>query len=352
VQAAFGITNYAWDGDSICFSNEQTLVRFYQGRRKTDVNGTTVWLNAPPEGSVTGGDWRLSVTDLDLLQLSILPKEEGPVKPVLVMLDPGHGGEDDGANRADPPIKEKDLTLALALKIGECLTNAGLQVTFTRTNDTALALDKRSALARKSKADLFVSIHANFAANPDAAGAETYVLTPSGFQGTAEGSRIRGWQIGNRNDYHNTLLGFSIHSQISALGQGPDRGLKRQSFSVLRETSCPAVLLEFGFLSNREEALRMLDRSWQDNRAAAVTAGILSYVKKVDALDRAVADKRARDAESNERWRQHLAAQASQPAAAASNTVCSLNGATSSITNSAAAALEPLVEFYATGQAE
>lgn len=357
VQTAFGVTNCAWDGDSICFSNEQNLVRFYQGRRKSDINGTTVWLNALPEGSVTSGDWRLSVTDLDLLQFSILPKEEGSVKPLLVMLDPGHGGEDDGANRSDPLIKEKDLVLALALKIGECLTNAGMQVTYTRTNDTALALDKRSALARKSKADLFVSIHANFAANPEASGVETYVLTPCGYHGTAEGSSIRGWQIGNRNDYHNTLLGFSIHSQIAALGQTPDRGLKRQSYSVLRETCCPAVLLEFGFLSNKEEALRMLDRPWQEKHAEAVTSGILSYAKKVDALDKAVADKRAHDAESNERGHHHLAAHAAdQPAADASpsNTVCSLHGASPSTskTNSATAELGPLIDFYEKGQAE
>jgi len=395
VQTAFGVTNYAWDGDSVCFSNEQNLIRFYQGRRKFDVNGTAVWLNAPPDGSVTAGDWRLAATDLDLLLLSVLPKEESAPKPVRVMLDPGHGGEDDGASSKDKDlgVKEKDLTLAMALRLGEHLTASGMQVVYTRTNDTALALDERSVLARKNKADLFVSIHANYAANSEASGVETYALTPCGYPGTAEGSRVPGWQIGNRNDFHNTLLGFSIHSKLAVLAQAPDRGLRRQSFSVLRETSCPAVLIELGFLSNRAETLKMLDEMWQEKCAAAVTDGILTYAKKVEALDKAVADKRARDAEANERWRHRLAAHPAKPASKpttnktakvradlvaaakpATNTAAGVRAdlataataptnKASSVqalfttnptlyTNTTPVALSTLIDFYATGKAE
>jgi N-acetylmuramoyl-L-alanine amidase len=367
VQNAIGITNYAWDGDSLCFSNEQHLIRFYQGRRKSDVNGTTVWLNASPDGSVTSGDWRIASTDLDLLLLSLLPTEEGAPKPLRVLLDPGHGGEDDGASSKNPAVKEKDLNLALALKLGARLTGAGLHVSYTRTNDTTLALDERSRLARKIAADLFVSVHANYASNAGAAGVETYVLPPSGYPGTADGSRVRGWQIGNRNDYHNTLLGFSIHRNLAVLGQVPDRGLKRQSFFVLRETSCPAVLLEFGFLSNPAETQKMLDAAWQEKCAAAITDGILSYSKKVEALDRAVAEKRAHDADTNERWRLHLTAQAAKKAAAQpvrqaeaarpspTTTVHSASAALSSssgTTNTLPLELNTLIEYYATGEAE
>ena len=342
MQTAFGVTNYAWDGDSICFSNEQHLIRFYQGRRKFDVNGTAVWLNAPPDGSVTSGNWRLAATDLDLLLLSVLPKEEGALKPVRVMLDPGHGGEDDGASNKNPAVKEKDITLSIALKLGAHLTAAGMQVVYTRTNDTTIALDERSLLTRRSKADVFVSIHANYASKPEAAGVETYALTPCGYPGTAEGSRVPGWQIGNRFDFHNTLLGFSIHSKLAVLAQAPDRGLRRQSFSVLRESSCPAVLLEVGFLSNRAEALKMLDDAWQEKCAAAVTEGVLTYAKKVETLDKSVAEKRARDTEANERWRRRLVAHAAKTAApsATNKTVTartSLATASTSATNKPAA---------------
>jgi len=381
VQTAFGVTNFEWDGDSLCFSNEQKVVRFYQGRRKSDVNGTTVWLNAPPYGSVTSGGWRLASTDLDLLLLSMLPKEEGTPKPLRVMLDPGHGGEDDGASSKKPAVREKELVLAIALRIGEHLARSGMTVFYTRTNDIALALNERSALARQNKADLFISIHANFASNSDAAGAETYALTPSGYSGTTEGSRIRGWQVGNRNDYHNTLLGFSIHSKLATLPQTFDRGLKRQSFSVLRETSCPAVLLEIGFLSNHADTLKMLNTNWQEKCAAVVTEGVSSYAKKVDALDRAVAERRAREAEANERWRLRLAAQeaaksSTSNAPASSNktavvhadavahafplphppastaTVHTVSAPSSFSTNMSPLALGTLIDFYATGKTE
>ena len=309
VQTAIGITNYTWDGDSICFSNAQTQLRFYSGRRKADLNGTVFWLNAPAEGVATDGSWRLAGVDLDFLRLAILPRKEGGAKPLRILIDPGHGGTDEGASSSSPAIKEKDLTLALAKRIGAHLKKAGLHVDYTRTNDVTLTLDERSRIARKKKVDLFISVHANHAASSDACGVETYVLPPSGYAGTAEGSRSRGWQVGNRNDYHNTLLGFSIHRNLVAPTNTVDRGLKRQSFFVLRETSCPAVLLEFGFLSNTAEAKRMLRADWQERSAKAVAAGILSYAKKVDTLDLAVAEKRKQDAEANERWRQHLAAQ-------------------------------------------
>ena len=310
VQVAVGVTNYTWDGDSLCLSNGQHHVRFYAGRKKADVDGTVVWLNAPLEGAASNESWRVAGVDLDFLQLAILPRAEGKAKPLRILLDPGHGGADDGASSKPPAVKEKDLTLALAKRIGAHLKKAGLHVDYTRTSDVTLPLGERSYIARKKKADVFISIHANHASNADASGVETYVLPPSGFPGTAEGTCTRSWHVGNRNDFHNTLLGFSIHRHLAAISGATDRGLKRQSFFVLRETACPAVLLEFGFLSNAAEAHRMLCGDWQEENAAAVVAGIAAYARKAEALDRAVAEKRQQDAEANERWRRHLAAQA------------------------------------------
>ena len=315
VQRTLGATHHVWDGETICFSNSQNVIRFYPGRRKADVNGTVVWLNAPVEGSVADGSWRLAAVDLDLLQLAVLQQtSNGKPEPLRVLLDPGHGGDDDGARCPDPLVKEKDLTLTLAKRIGTQLKKAGLHVDYTRTRDITLSLDARARIARTKKADLFISVHANHASNLDACGVETYVLPPSGYPGTAEGSRARGWQIGNRNDFHNTLLGFSIHRHLMSTPETVDRGLKRQSFFVLRETSCPAVLLEFGFLSNAGETRRMLRTDWQIQSCAAVVEGVLAYARSAKTLDRAVADKRARDAENNERWRKHLAAQATRAA--------------------------------------
>ena len=291
VQTALGVTNYAWNGDSICFSNEQNLIRFYQGRRKFDVNGTTVWLNAQPDGSVTSGDWRLAATDLDLLQLSVLPKEEGALKPVRVMLDPGHGGEDDGASSKDPAVKEKDLTLAMALKLGAHLTAAGLQVVYTRTNDTALALDERSVLARRSKADLFVSIHLNAAANSDSSGIQTHILPPAGCPITESAfvsTRDRVAFPGNRHDEANMILGYYLQKSLIKYTRLEDRGVRRSRFYVIRNVDCPAALVECGFISSRNDRTKIMTSAYRDNVVRGIAEGILTYlnmVKRAQALN-------------------------------------------------------------------
>lgn len=362
VQQAVGATHYAWDGDSLCFSNSQRSIRFYQGRRKLAISGTTVWLNAQPTGSVPSGDWQLAAVDLDLLQLAVLAEKESEPKRLHVLIDPGHGGEDDGAASRDPALKEKNLTLSLAQEIAKHLEKAGMRVDLTRTHDTTLSLAERARLANKKKADLFLCVHANHASNAEATGIETYVLPACGYPGTADGSRARGWQIGNRNDYHNTLLGFSIHSKLVAQTNTVDRGLKRQSFFVLRETSCPAVLLELGFLSNRAETLKMVTPAWQKQCADAVTAGVIAYAKRVEALDRAVAEKRSRDTEANERWRLHLAASQATPQTSAMppptpplpTLATSLTFSASSPvavfhgTNAAPVEINSLIDFYTT----
>ena len=308
-----GADDQRWDGEALLVSNSQHRLRFYPGRRKAELDGTVFWLNAPADGSASQYDWQLAGIDVDLINLALLAQDETPVQPMLILLDPGHGGLDAGAQSLEPSVLEKDLTLTLAKEIGSRLKQAGMRVLYTRESDKTVELNERVAMARHKKVDLFISIHANHAPNSEATGVETYVLTPSGYPGTAQGSRARGWQVGNRNDYQNTLLGFSIHRLLASETHTVDRGLKRQSFFVLRETGCPAVLLEVGFLSNSKETQRMLTQDWQASRAQAVADGILNYSRKVSVLERAVAKKHALDAERNERWQRHL----SETAAAA-----------------------------------
>ena len=300
-QKALGFTEYTWDGDSVCFSNASNVVRFYQGRRRAEVNDVVVWLNAPADGNVKAGDWRIAAVDLDFLVLSILPDAGCAVKPLRVMLDAGHGGMDDGAIARKPVVSEKTLTLDLARRVGGLLEEAGMQVVYTRTNDVAVALDARARMARREAADVFVSIHANFAGNTNACGPETYVMTPAGFPGTPENSKPRTFQPGNANDFHNTLLGHSIHRRLVQVDPSVlDRGLKRQAFFVLREVSCPSVLVEVGFLSNEAETTKMLTPEWKGQCALAIAQGVIEYARKVDALTLAVNERRQRPVAAKE----------------------------------------------------
>jgi len=232
------------------------------------------------------------------------------------VLDAGHGGMDSGANSRAPAFAEKVLTLDLARRVGQMLEASGMTVLYTRTNDVAVALDERARVARKASADVFVSIHANFAGNTNACGVETYVVTPAGFPGTPEGSAARGFQIGNVNDYHNTLLGYWIHRHLTQIEpDAPDRGLKRQSFFVLREVTCPSVLVEVGFLSNVAETKKMMTPEWQDDCARAIMRGIIEYARKVDTLSLAVNEKRQRDFEAREKAKAASAKRAAPPVA-------------------------------------
>ncbi|MFA7172421.1 MAG: N-acetylmuramoyl-L-alanine amidase [Kiritimatiellia bacterium] len=306
-QEQFVSSNAAVTAETCVFSNQTSTLVFHNGSRKVEIDGVTVWLNVAPKLSSSGGGWKMAAIDMDLISLMLQATPEKNPPPLKIMLDPGHGGDDSGAITPSRDLYEKEITLELARRVGKILRNHGLKVRSTRDSDKTLSLNARAAIARKEKADLFVSIHANQAANINACGVETFILTPSGYPGTANGSPPRGWQIGNKNDYNNNLLGYAIHKQLVSMEQSFDRGLKRQSFFVLRETHCPATLIECGFLSNQDEARRMKEHAWQSACAEKIAAGIIDYCHKVNSLEVAVADKRKKDAEANERWREYLA---------------------------------------------
>jgi len=296
------------NNEQCVFSNETGRVVFNNGRRMAELDGITVWLNVAPETVENGKNWKVSAIDLDLLSLTMQAKSVTNPEKLTVMIDAGHGGDDSGAISSCGTLKEKDLTLDLALRTGKLLKKAGLKVLYTRSKDRTLSLNERSTAASKQKADLFVSIHANKASNTDACGIETFVLTPSGYSGTSANSPPRGWQIGNKNDYNSNLLGYTIQKALVGTPDTFDRGLKRQSFFVLRETYCPATLVEVGFLSNADDLKKLNCKKWRDTCAEKLFEGIMDYCSKVVSLEGAVATKRKRDAEANERWREYLAA--------------------------------------------
>jgi len=306
-EQAFAISNSVITADSCIFSNCNRTVVFYNGSRRAEIDDVTVWLNVATELTPSSKQWHISAIDMDMISLALLSQTDNKPAPLKIVIDPGHGGDDSGAMTPAKDFYEKDINLELAKRVGKILSRTGLKVYYTRERDKTLSLGERSAVARRKKADLFVSIHANKAANTNACGVETFVLTPSGYHGTAQGSPPRGWQIGNKNDYNNNLLGYSIQKELIKLEQAFDRGLKRQSFFVLRETHCPAALIEAGFLSNRGEAQRMKSGKWQAGCAEKIANGILDYCLKVNSLNKAVATKRKLEAEANERWQDYLA---------------------------------------------
>lgn len=178
-----------------------------------------------------------------------------------VVIDPGHGGQDSGAV-GPGGAQEKIITLAVAQQVAGLLSPVS-EVRLTRTDDTALGRDDRSdlggraAVANEWGADCFVSIHCNGAGNPAAHGTETYHYPGSG-QGRA--------------------LTQAIHARlIPALGLA-DRGVKQGNFAVLRQTGCPACLVELAFISNPVEEGLLRSQDFQEKAARAIADGIADFL--------------------------------------------------------------------------
>ena len=170
-------------------------------------------------------------------------------------LDPGHGGEDPGAQ--DNGLNEKDITLAIALKIRTIILKdyENVQVKMSRTSDTTKSLALRSSDANDWDADFFLAIHINSADN-SAQGYEDYI-----YDGLSDSSKAAKYQD-------------IIHSEVIKVNQLKDRGQKKANFHVIRETKMPSLLTENGFISNKHDAELLKDSSWQLKVAQGHVNGI------------------------------------------------------------------------------
>jgi len=178
-----------------------------------------------------------------------------------VVIDPGHGGPDPGAIGIGG-IRETDVVLEISKIVKNLLSEKGVEVRLTRTNDVDLDLPPRVSIANNTDADIFVSIHANASRGKrrDINGLETFYY--------------RGWR--------GRLLAKRIQKQILRVSPGsPDRGVKQGRFYVIKNTRMPAVLVEIGFLTGRLDARRLEKNTHRKRLAYAIAKGILEYLSKV-----------------------------------------------------------------------
>lgn len=199
---------------------------------------------------------------LGFLNGSYAQKETAKKKNPIVIIDPGHGGIDAGALTING-IKEKDINLSIASKVVELnnkLFENSLTLFLTRYTDTLISLRDRVGLARKLKADVIISIHCNQAINRTASGTEVFIYPKSELQ--AEES---------------AYLGFTIQKGLAdGLGFN-NRGVKYGNFQVLRDNdnSSAAILLELGFLSQRDEAIYLSQDQSQNSIALVIIQSIV-----------------------------------------------------------------------------
>jgi len=277
---------------SVAWQGQGREAVFQVHKRDVHINGTRVYIGSPI--AYQKGSFYVSEQDVQkTLQPILAPWHSLPIcckQPKRILIDPGHGGKDNGAENIPLGLKEKQLTLALAHKLKALLEQKGYEVFLTRIDDQYVELKQRSAQIKTYCADLFISLHFNAAQAQEAQGIETYILTPQHQFSTGRSKLDREdahAQPGNQFDIQNAWLGYAIQNTLSKrFGALADRGLRRARFAVLRELSCPGVLIEGGFLTHPDEAKRLKNPAHLDRLAQGIATGIQTYADGIQRLCR------------------------------------------------------------------
>lgn len=224
------------------------------------------------------------------------------VSAKVVLIDPGHGGEESGAvghldAKRMRKIFEKDLSLRLSKKIKEELSKS-TSAYLTRSLDRAVSLQERADLADIVKADLFLSVHFNSSTNAKSHGFELYYLDNNSNVAAnkverSENLNLKGEElivnqilvdlVVQQTVHHSKELASLVHEKVKPIlkaSQIEDRGIKPGLFYVLALSKRPGLLVEVGFVSNPGELHKVNQEKFMDSMAKAIAAGVMSFINK------------------------------------------------------------------------
>jgi N-acetylmuramoyl-L-alanine amidase len=221
-----------------------------------------------------------------------------------IVIDPGHGGHDSGTIGVDG-LEEKDVVLDVALRLGKLLhERLGAEIIYTRSDDTFIPLETRTAIANKAQADLFLSIHANSSSDATARGVETYYLnftsTPDALETAARENAVSTQSIHELSDLVKKIAlkdkidesrEFASDVQqglYSGLAKGnaglKNRGVKKAPFVVLIGANMPSVLAEISFVTNPRDANELRQPEYRERVAESLYKGVARYEAGLNGL--------------------------------------------------------------------
>lgn len=238
---------------------------------------------------------------------NIFASNEG--RKYVVVLDAGHGGKDSGARGSIS--FEKDIVLEVTRQVGEYIKKhlPNVEVIFTRKDDTFIKLYERANIANENEADLFVSIHANASPSKNSRGTETFVMGLHKTEGNLEVAQKENSVVALEEDYTEQYEGYDPHSPESYIifslmtnahleqslkaaelvqtefrerARRKDRGVKQAGFLVLWKTTMPSILVELGFISNRQEETYLNSEQGKDYLASAIFRAIRGYFEDLE----------------------------------------------------------------------
>lgn len=281
----FGMRGHWYEADEVFrLSSQQTTIDFTKNSRFTQINRMPVYLGFSTVE--LDGQLFMAAADCRHVLQPILTPHAFEDKPEIrrVVIDVGHGGKDNGTRNDNYGLLEKDLALDVSMRLKKLLEKAGFQVKLTRSKDVFIPLEKRSEIANRYGADFFISLHFNSAASPEPSGFEVFALTPQNQPSTKKPKSTKEDSerfSGNKNDPWNMLAAYHVErALVEGLG-GPDRGIKRARFSVLKDLNCPGVLVELGFLSHPETAKKVRSADFRQLLAQSLLQGILTYSNRL-----------------------------------------------------------------------
>ena len=210
----------------------------------------------------------------------------------LIVLDPGHGGNDPGATGYNG-LREKDVVLAVAKLVKQHLRNYNADVLLTRSTDDFITLKNRAIFANSRKADLFVSIHCNASDNRTASGTRSYIYDRvASSKEAAEAAKFENKNTGAleflMNDLRKSAFEYLSIEAAGNIQQNLISGLKlkwlpteRAPFYVIANTNMPSVLVEIAFISNPKEEAKLDSEEFKEKVAESMSSGIIQYLAKV-----------------------------------------------------------------------
>lgn len=217
-------------------------------------------------------------------------KPAAPAAKPLIVLDPGHGGKDPGAI-GPSGLKEKVVTLEVALGLRALLEARGFRVLLTRSDDTYISLQRRAEIANQAKADLFVSIHANASRNREAMGSQVFIYNrEASSRQAAEAARLEN-QDANYLEIIKDDLRQAVHEEASITAGGlvsqqfetiglTVKHIERAPFFVLAKSHMPSILVETAFISNTTEEGKLRSRAFCKRLAEVIDRGLTGYYRE------------------------------------------------------------------------
>jgi len=214
-----------------------------------------------------------------------------------IVIDAGHGGHDTGTIGVDG-ILEKDVVLDVALRVGQLLHDRlGSEIIYTRSDDTFIPLETRTAIANKAQADLFLSIHANSSPDASARGVETYYLnftsSPDALETAARENAVSDQSIHQLSDLVKKIalkdkieesrefasdVEASLYGGLQKGNAGlKDRGVKKAPFVVLIGANMPSILAEISFVTNEKDARQLQEPEYRERVAESLYKGVAKY---------------------------------------------------------------------------